>query len=1090
MALSFEQRYRQLNAEQQLAVDTIEGPVMVVAGPGSGKTELLSMRVANILKQTDAAPSSILCITFTEAAAANMRKRLVGLIGQAAYDVAIHTFHSFGTSIIQQYGEYFYDGAEVMPADDIMTLQIVTDILSSLPKGNPLVSFHQEQGFVHAKKIIAAINDIKKGALTPDIFEQLTKDTIAFQRETAEIVSTMFQGPIKKGMLDSVPDFVAQLSSATFGNMRPFSTMHTLKERLLMDLKPVLESDSTKPLTAWKNLYTEKDELKKTVWKELKHHKKYEALAEVYTQYQQELKKRALVDFNDMLMRVVEGLKEHADLRYTLQERHLYILVDEFQDTNAIQLELVRLLAQTDDATYKPNILAVGDDDQAIYKFQGANVDNLLSFKDLFPDPAYIVLDKNYRSTAEILACAEEVIQVSEERLSNLMPDVFVKHLTAANTLLEKGYIQIHKTDSAENEAEWVSSQIQKLIESGVEPEEIAILGRNHAHLRFTADTLLAKNIAFAYERSDNVLDSPTIEELLTMLELSAVLISPKTELRDDLLAKVLSYPTWRIPSLTLWHISMQAYAGRTTWFDLLKEHEDAGLRHIALFFIEVAKYAQTEPIETIFDMLTGVTPVEVEDGDLSVSITSPFKEYHVLDTKNEATLLVLAQLRGCLKAIRQYLPKQLVLADEFVATLQLYRQYGMSIPADNALLKRHQGVQIMTVHKSKGLEFEYVFIVHATQKAWEKKGGGNGEIALPKFLGLRAQPETESDFRKLFFVAVTRAKRFVQFSYPEQDDKGKSTIPTRYLEGEHMPVAETAEITTATEHSLRLSPAIIMTDAHHDFLSQILANYSLSTTHFNSYLDVMNGGPQQFLIDHILRFPARKQPSASYGTAMHSALEFTHRHLHETKTLPPLALILETFTVALGRERLSQEERRKYSQYGEEQLSMYIAERGPSLRPEDLVERNFRHDNVHIGEAHITGKIDRLHIDKTNRTIEVCDWKTGKALRSWNGKQDFEKKKLWAYKNQLMFYKLLVENSPQYRGKYIVNKGFLEFLENRDGEIISLPTDFSHEEMQTFKTLIEKVFARIMQQNFPDTSHYPQTFAGIQQFVQDILAE
>lgn len=1083
--MSFEKRYTQLNDRQRQAVDTIDGPVMVIAGPGSGKTELLGMRVANILQKTDTSPSSILCITFTDAAAANMRQRLIGLIGQTAYDVSINTFHSLGTEIIQRYGDYFYDGAEVMPADAIMTLEIITEILKGLPKSNPLASFHEEQGYVHAKKVIDAINDIKKGALTPDLFSTVVEDTMAFQQETTVLLQTIFADKITKKSLDLVPAFVEGIAAAIHGDLRVLPTMHTLKERLMMDLKPVLAADSTKPLTEWKKQYTEKDEKNQTVWKELKHHKKYAALAEVYAAYQEALKRRALVDFNDMLMRVVDALKASPDLRFTLQERFLYILIDEFQDTNGIQMELARLLAQTQDPTYRPNILAVGDDDQAIYKFQGANVDNLLGFRDLFPDPEYIVLDKNYRSTPQVLETAEEVISASEERLGSVLPGL-TKELCAANTSLQEGVICAHRASSEEEEAAWVAEEIKRLIESGTPAEEIAVLGRNHAHLQPVTEALLARGLPFMYERSNNVLNAPAVEELLRMLEFTVSLLNPYGEPRDDLLSSILSQPCWHLPTLRLWELSRDAFASRKSWIDTMLVSEDTNIRHIALFFLEAAKHAKVSPVESIFDFLTGTRFIEFMDGEETIEFQAPFRHHHFSGINvREEEIQLLAELRGLLKAIRSYLPQTMILAQDFIATLRLHKQYNIAIPADELLLRRQHGLKIMTVHKAKGLEFEHVFLVQCTQEAWNKKRGGMGDIALPKFLGLRAQPETESDFRKLFFVALTRAKRFIHMSYAKTNAKGKEMVPLRYLEGEKMPEQE--DVTVDLEDlapSLALSPEpFIFTGEARNFLSDILEDYSLSATHFNSFLDVSNGGPEQFVIDHLLRFPSRKQPAASFGTAMHCSLERLHKNLREHKTLLSSEELQNIFEYELKKQRLSDDELTKYLEHGKEQLRVYLHERGHELRPEDIVERNFRNDHVHLGEACITGKIDKMHVDDESRTIAVFDWKTGRAQRSWQGKQDYEKHKLWAYRNQLMFYKLLVENAPQYRGKYVVTQGCLEFVEHRDGQILLLPMQFSHEEMSRFARLVEVVFKKIMTQDFPDISSFSADMKGVAEF-------
>src|ERR1700757_1843717 len=163
--MDFEARYKQLNKAQQAAVDTIDGPVMVIAGPGTGKTELLSMRAANILRQTDVLPENVLCLTFTEAGSIAMQKRLTGIIGREAYNVSIFTFHAFGTDIMSRYREYFYQGASFRPADDLARHRIVTEILDSLEYNNPLRS-KMNGKYTAIGDIISAISDLKRAGLT------------------------------------------------------------------------------------------------------------------------------------------------------------------------------------------------------------------------------------------------------------------------------------------------------------------------------------------------------------------------------------------------------------------------------------------------------------------------------------------------------------------------------------------------------------------------------------------------------------------------------------------------------------------------------------------------------------------------------------------------------------------------------------------------------------------------------------------------------------------------------------------------------------------------------------------------------------
>ena len=173
---TFEERYKALNSAQRHAVDSTDGPVMVVAGPGSGKTELLSLRVGNILKRGTAKASSILCLTFTETAARNMRERLEDLIGADAYRVAIYTFHGFCTDIIGRYPEYFFEATHFRPASDLVQSEILETIFKDLPHKHILAGFHQERGYAYLKECQTRIKDIKKGGLTPLRFREILEE--------------------------------------------------------------------------------------------------------------------------------------------------------------------------------------------------------------------------------------------------------------------------------------------------------------------------------------------------------------------------------------------------------------------------------------------------------------------------------------------------------------------------------------------------------------------------------------------------------------------------------------------------------------------------------------------------------------------------------------------------------------------------------------------------------------------------------------------------------------------------------------------------------------------------------------------------
>ena len=372
----FETRYKNLNANQKKAVDTIEGPVMVVAGPGTGKTELLSMRVANILKRTDALAQNILCLTFTESGASAMRERLAGLIGSDAYKVAIHTFHSFGTEIINHYGEFFYQGAHFRAADELSSYEILAPILEKLPHASP-IGGKMNGTFTHLHDIQFAISNMKKSGLTPDEVGMILDRNDAFIAWVKPRLLSAFSDRLSKkslvsiqGLLDEIENY--QEDPLTLVGYLP------LHETLSATLRSALESshnqNSTKPMSAWKRTYIEKNASGDPTLKDEKRATKLRATLGVYYEYLVTMQSKSLYDFDDMILRVVHGMEVFSELRLNLQEQYQYVLVDEFQDTNPLQWQILRSwLEAYGQAKDRPTVFIVGDPKQSIYRFRRAD---------------------------------------------------------------------------------------------------------------------------------------------------------------------------------------------------------------------------------------------------------------------------------------------------------------------------------------------------------------------------------------------------------------------------------------------------------------------------------------------------------------------------------------------------------------------------------------------------------------------------------------------------------------------------------------------------------------------------------------------
>jgi len=376
----FEERYQKLNKQQKEAVDAIEGPVLVIAGPGSGKTEILGLRVANILKEADVYPSNILCLTFTDSAAVNMRERLKGLIGPEAYNVAIHTFHSLGRDIRNYHPEIFYRRDIFTSADELTQLNVLEDIFDKLSYDNPLAKTHPDRGYLYITEAKRSIEHLKKAGLTPEEFLKILEHNQQSLKFLDPLISEVFSSRISKDLFKELPSVIEEMKRPEkefpVDHMQPLVPIVTSSLERALD--KAVEADKTSPLTQWKNDWTYKTEQGDRAMRESKYLEKMKALASVYKLYNEKMEQQGYYDFDDMILDVIRAIKENDELRYELQEQYQYILVDEFQDTNDAQMRLLHLLTGAEVQEGRPNLMVVGDDDQAIFKFQGAEISNIL----------------------------------------------------------------------------------------------------------------------------------------------------------------------------------------------------------------------------------------------------------------------------------------------------------------------------------------------------------------------------------------------------------------------------------------------------------------------------------------------------------------------------------------------------------------------------------------------------------------------------------------------------------------------------------------------------------------------------------------
>jgi len=582
--MKFEEAYKELNDEQKSAVDQIDGPVLVVAGPGSGKTQVLALRVANILKKTDTPPENILCLTFTDAAALNMRERLIGLIGERAHKVGIHTFHGFGVEIMARFPEFFYGGASFQSADEVTRTELLRDMLSNLSHDNPLSSLQPEKGYAYLEPIKRTIGYLKKGGITPDGLAKIVesnKKSLEFINPAIQEVflSRMSTDSIKeaRGLVSKLTTYAEENSSETYVSLVADSLGHAVAE--------AEEEGKTAPLTKWKTKWVKKNDEGVLVFKDARYIEKFEALVHVYKTYQDEMYKRGYYDFDDMLLNVIGKVKESETLRYEIQEHYQYVLVDEFQDTNEAQMAILRLIGSADVHEGRPNIMAVGDDDQAIYKFQGAELSNILDFKSTWRDPAIIVLTKNYRSHQDVLDLARYIILKGEERLEEMIPEVN-KELSAgrpANKEAEKETSSL-VFDTSAHEYSYIAREAARLIKEGTSPDEIAVIARKHKNIAEMLPYFAKEGVAIRYDQKRDVFLDPHIHQLIEMAHFVTSLAdisTPAYEI-DSHLPEILSYPFWNISRDVVWDISLRANSKemrtqkvRSRFLAVMEKHDD-----------------------------------------------------------------------------------------------------------------------------------------------------------------------------------------------------------------------------------------------------------------------------------------------------------------------------------------------------------------------------------------------------------------------------------------------------------------------------------------------------------------------------------
>ncbi|MCF7906643.1 ATP-dependent helicase [Patescibacteria group bacterium] len=1085
----FEDRLNFLNKKQKEAVDNIYGPLLVVAGPGTGKTELLGVRVANILDKTDTTPSSILCLTFTESASINMRERLTGLIGKDAYKVNINTFHAFCSEVINRYPEFFYNGATYRALEDIRQIEIIEKII--IKKLNHNSNFRKKvpsQGYTYIKDILNRIKELKKAGIRSEEFLKIIEENHKFEIEFNKLLDKYLTGVTfnsYKKVFSLFNEILkeAYLIKSKEEKIKGFEPLkNTILRKIELAIEDAEEIEKTGPLTKIKkDLFVKsKEDTDKFILKSSANYENYLDLAIVYQEYKKECEKLGFFDFEDMIIDVVSELENNDELKYNLQEQYQFILIDEFQDTNYSQMEIIRNL--TDNKLLTPNVMAVGDDDQSIYKFQGASMKNMADFIENYKDTKVIILDENYRSTSEILEYSRNTIEFAEDRLVNIKPE-FTKVLKASNSKIKKGNIKEVEFNSENEEYLYIALKIKEIPKN----ESIAIISRTHKYLEKISKILDQENIDFEYEKNSNLSSEKNIKQILTIIKFLDSVIDQKID-KDYLLPEILTYEFFGVSNEEIWKFAEFAKNTKNwneSWFSLMKDYDNEKIKAIFKFFKDLSAEVKRKTAEEILDYIIGNT-------DLN-GYRSNYKEYYFSSFNNKKDklnyLVNLLNLQGLFTKIREYSDKDTLYIDQIVRFIELYEEHKMNIEISDKIKTGDNNLVLLSAHKAKGLEFDNVFIIHCNSKEWDMHK--NDKIQFPTNMPLSAEKDDLNDKSRLFYVAETRAKSNLYLTRSiynkDREQERLSFLYDPKIESE-IKITDENYLAKREEIGRKIYLPNLNNYKEKELIKPFIEDYKLSVTHLQNFIDLNYGGPESFLENSLFKFPKAKNAQSSYGTSIHNTFKEFYNIFAKHKELPKTSLFIKLFEKNLKLQRLNPDDFKNYHKKGEEELKRYYKINKNKFNYTDIIERDFKNQGVEIDDCILTGKIDRFSINKEEKIIKVFDYKTGKIFRDWNkGLDETDKMKAFKYKNQLVFYKLLIENSKDYN-KYEVLEGEIEFLSAKNERNMNLLYSISEEDVIFLKKLIKAIYTRIVNLDFPDTSSYSPTYSGSMKFIEDLI--
>ncbi len=922
--------YRSLNTGQKRAVDTIDGPVMVIAGPGTGKTQVLALRIAHILSETDTPADGILCLTFTNAGVKAMRERLLRYIGPSATKVKVSTFHAFALEVIEEFHEVITSDGVPTLLEDAASVALFDELLHSRPwkylrpRANPSMYF---------RDLKSLISVLKRDRVTPDAFRLLVSQDI---------------------------------------------------DRISNDPESISSRGETK------------GKLKKDVQTKIESLERSLEVADFYEAYESLKAERNIIDYNDVLELLVRIVEQGDDAAASIRERYLYVLVDEHQDSSGIQNEF---LSRVWNETEQPNLFVVGDDRQLIYGFGGASLAYFEGFKHAFGKAELITLTENYRSTQVVLDVAETLLT------SSLADGKLISNTTEVHP------IRLVECDYPRDEIIRAGLDIKQKIESGIDPNDCAILVPKNHQVKTAIQTLQDMNIPVAKASALKLFELADTQAFLMILRSVA---SPVDAIA---LGRTLLDPTAQISTLAAHRFLGSVNARKLTLTDITSSDDE----QVAVWGAKLAVWVE-----------------------LSTSIDA----YALIQTIGSEVLLANAiddeMMRRRVEVIRTMLhlalsqsqKKGRVLLSDFLSFIKRLEDYGEDIPL--AVFGAQHGVKILTLHGSKGLEFDSVWIAHMDERSL--MGAKRQAFTLPESIADTVEEGNEDVAKRQLYVAMTRAKRHLAISYARQSYTGTDqqlasiilTLPEVLFEKESR--AESESVILGADQGLYVTrtPEDVV-DQRVQIAALVAQEYhkkKVSVTMLNNFFDC----PWKWYFRNLLQLPELLTESLHVGNIVHETIEYVLKGGHDTEAELLRTALIESRGDDVYAERLVHQARSIIESW----QNTYATE---LVQPFEI-ERNFSYRDPDIAHLTITGKIDVIE-EIISGEVRVTDWKTGSA----KSKGDIDKSdaptdadavagkegRMSAYLRQLAMYSYLIEGSTN--DNTSVSESRLVFLEAKKGD-------------------------------------------------------